>query len=97
MMTMENVYLGYAILILITVAGGMVGVIRNPTRADKMLAALLMGTAGVALLILLAVAFETPAFVDVALVFALLALVVTVAFVKTAWSASSEKDHHNGS
>lgn len=94
---MEPIYLSFALLILLTVAGGMIRVLQSPTRADKMLAALLLGTAGVAVLMLLGVALEKPAFIDVALVFALLALVVTVAFVRTAWSANPKEDRGDGS
>ncbi|MFT5188204.1 MAG: multicomponent Na+:H+ antiporter subunit F [Verrucomicrobiales bacterium] len=94
---MENVYLGFALLILLTVACGMFRALRSPTRADKILAALLLGTAGVAILLLLGVGLERPSFFDVALVFALLALVISVAFVRTAWSANMEDAQHDDS
>jgi multicomponent Na+:H+ antiporter subunit F len=50
-----------------------------------MLAAQLFGTTGVAILLLLADAMGIPALRDVALVFALLAAMASVAFVKRAW------------
>ncbi|MCG5500220.1 monovalent cation/H+ antiporter complex subunit F [Ectothiorhodospira lacustris] len=71
-----------ALFLLLTVAVGMVRVLSGPTPGDRMLAAQLFGTAGVAILLLLSLAMEQPALVDVALVFALLAAVATVAFVR---------------
>jgi multicomponent Na+:H+ antiporter subunit F len=51
-----------------------------------MLAAQLLGTAGVATLLILASVLNADALYDIALVFALLAAVTTVAFVKRTWS-----------
>lgn len=71
-----------ALFLLATIAAGMVRVLRGPTAGDRMLAAQLFGTTGVAILLILAEALGRPALVDVALVFALLAAVATVAFVR---------------
>ena len=60
-------------------------VVRGPTQADRMLAALLFGTTGVAVLLLLAEAGEAAALLDVALVFALLAAIAGAAFAERAW------------
>ncbi len=60
---------------------GMVRIIRGPTRADRMMAAQLLGTAGIAALLLRSDVTKTPAVVDVALVLALLAAFASVAFV----------------
>jgi multicomponent Na+:H+ antiporter subunit F len=73
---------GAAFFLLLTVAGGMVRVVRGPTSADRMLAVQLFGTTGVAILLVLADALEMRALRDVALVFALLAAVLAVTFVK---------------
>lgn len=78
--------LGLAFFLLLNLAAGLVRVLRGPTRADRMLAAQLFGTTSVAILLLLALALNSPALQDVALVFALLAAVTTVAFVRRAWS-----------
>ncbi len=98
---METLYSGYALLILLTVAAGMTRVWRGTSRADQMQAALLFGTAGVAILLLLAFALDRPALVDVALVFALLAVIVSAAFVRAAWEKRSHgnelKEHDGGS
>ncbi|ACL73743.1 monovalent cation/H+ antiporter complex subunit F [Thioalkalivibrio sulfidiphilus] len=79
---MSGFLLASALFLLITIAAGMVRVLRGPTDSDRMLAAQLFGTTGVAILLLLGEALAMPALVDVALVFALLAAVATVAFVR---------------
>jgi multicomponent Na+:H+ antiporter subunit F len=71
-----------AAFLLCTVLAGTVRVVRGPTPADRMLAAQLFGTTGVAVLLLLADALDARALRDVALVFALLAAVLAVTFVK---------------
>lgn len=72
-------------LVLVLMASMIVGLIRvvsGPTQSDRMLAAQLMGTIGVGILLLLAKALDRPALVDLALVFALLAAITGIAFVK---------------
>lgn len=64
-----------------TVALGMVRVFRGPTRADRMMAAQLLGTGGIAALLLRSDVTATPAVIDVALLLALLAAFATAAFV----------------
>lgn len=76
-----------ALLLLLTLTAGLWRVWRGPTPADRMLAAQLFGTTAVASLLLLAQSIGTPALRDVALVFALLAAVTVVAFVRRAWRA----------
>lgn len=71
-----------ALFLLFTVAVGMLRILRGPAPGDRMLAAQLFGTAGVAILLLLSRGLDRPALVDVALVFALLAAVAPVAFVR---------------
>ncbi len=81
---MEQVYLALAVFLLLNIAVGLIRVLRGPTAADRMLAAQLFGTTGVAVLLLLAQAQAVPALRDVALVFAALAVLAAVAFVKRA-------------
>jgi multicomponent Na+:H+ antiporter subunit F len=76
--------IGAAGFILAMVALGLIRIIRGPTETDRMMAAQLFGTGGVAALLLLAVASQTPSVVDVALVLALLAAFASVAFVGSA-------------
>lgn len=79
---MKSLAFALAVCLLLTIVAGMVRVVRGPTAADRMLAAQLFGTTGVATLLLLGFAWEAPAAIDVALVLALLAAVVGVAFVR---------------
>ena len=79
-MTAAN--LALAAFLIANLAAGIVRVVVGPGPPDRMQAALLFGTVGVAILIVLAEAMGVSALRDVALVFALLASVVTVAFVR---------------
>lgn len=82
---METLSLTLVAFLVLNIAAGLVRVLKGPTAADRMLAAQLFGTTGVAALLLLAEARGLPALRDVALVFALLAALATVAFVKRVW------------
>ena len=82
---MQILYLALALFLLLNLGAGMWRVLRGPTAADRMLAAQLFGTTAVAVLLLLAQATGNAALRDVALVFALLAAVTAVAFVRRAW------------
>ena len=67
-------------VILLSVAVGLVRVLYGPTSADRMMAAQLLGTGGIAGMLLLANATENPAVVDVALVLAVVSGFVGIAF-----------------
>ena len=72
---------------------GMVRIVRGPTRADRMMAAQLLGTGGIAALLLRSDITDTPSVIDVALVLAVLAAFASVAFVvKGAREASGEPE-----
>lgn len=64
---------------------GLLRVVRGPSALDRVLAVQLVGTTGVAVLLLLAEAGAEPSLRDVAMVFVLLAAVLSVAFVKRLW------------
>jgi multicomponent Na+:H+ antiporter subunit F len=81
----DTVFVAFAGILLATIVVGLIRVERGPSPADRMLAAQLFGTAGVAMILLLSVGLDMPALRDVALVFALLAAMTAVAFVKRAW------------
>ncbi|MDO9635932.1 MAG: monovalent cation/H+ antiporter complex subunit F [Thiobacillus sp.] len=81
-----------AIFLLLNLIVALVRVARGPTPADRLLAALLFGTTGVAILLLLADAMRQPALVDVALVFALLAAISGAAFARRAWREEAPDD-----
>lgn len=87
---MPDFLLGAAGFVLATVALGLVRVVRGPADADRMMAAALLGTGGVAALLLVAVATGVPAVVDVALTLALVAALASAAFVVTAPGAGRE-------
>lgn len=75
-------------LLLLTLLVGLIRVWRGPTPADRMLAAQLFGSTGVATLLILAESQAQPALRDVALVLVTLASLGTVGFVSRAWTGS---------
>ena len=81
---MANFLFGAAGFVLAMVALGLFRILLGPAEADRMMAAQLLGTGGVAVLLLLAVATATPSIVDVALMLALLAAFASVAFILSA-------------
>jgi multicomponent Na+:H+ antiporter subunit F len=87
---MRILCLSLALFALMNLAAGMWRILRGPTAADRVLAAQLFGTTAVAVLLLLAQAYGTPALRDVGLVFALLAAVTATAFVRRTWREEEE-------
>jgi multicomponent Na+:H+ antiporter subunit F len=81
---MADFLLGAAGFVLAMVALALVRILRGPADADRIMAAQLLGTGGIAALLLLAQATSVPAATDVGLILALLAAFVSVAFVKEA-------------
>lgn len=79
---MTDVYLGIAAFLLLNLLVGLARIYRGPSPADRLLAAQLFGTNTVAVLLLLAEAQALAALRDVALLFALLAVMLSVAFVR---------------
>ena len=73
------------IVTVLSLAGGVVRVVRGPTLADRLLAAQLFGSCGVALLLLLSEEMKMPALIDAALVLTLLAGVVSFTFARVVW------------
>jgi len=68
--------------ILAMLALGLVRVLRGPNDADRMMAVQLIGTGGIAALLLLGAVTGATAAVDVALTIALLATFASIAMVK---------------
>ena len=68
-------------LLLLTLLLGLVRALRGPSLQDRLLAVQLLGTGGVAFLLLAALT-TAPALVDVALLLALLAVVAAVALTR---------------
>ena len=80
---MPEFLLGACIFILALVALGLVLVLRGSGDPDRMMAAQLLGTGGIAAVLLLGAATGEDAAVDVALTLALLAAFASFAFVKS--------------
>jgi len=93
---MTSFLFGAAGFVLTTVALGLVVVLRRPAEVDHMMAAQLLGTGGVAILVLLAAATEASPLVDVALLLALFAAFAAVAFVRRASGQESERATSGG-
>lgn len=73
--------------ILAMLALGLVSILRGPGDADRMMAAQLIGTGGIATLLLLGTVANLTAAIDVALTLALLATFASIAFVKKGLSS----------
>jgi multicomponent Na+:H+ antiporter subunit F len=78
---MTGFLLGAGVFILLTVLLGLLRVLRGPGDTERVMAAQLLGTGGVAALLLLGSAVDLTAATDLALVLVLLAAFVAVAFV----------------
>lgn len=79
---MTGLEMPLAVFLLANLLAALIRALRGPTAADRMLAALLFGTTGVGVLLLLAHAGGGMALLDVALVLALLAAIVGAAFAR---------------
>jgi len=86
---MADFLLGAAGFVLVMMALGLFRIFRGPSEADRMMAVQLLGTGGVAVLLLLGAAVDVPAIVDVALMLALLAAFAAMAFVTSAPGSQS--------
>ena len=80
---MTEFLLATAGAILFTVAVGLVRILSGPGDADRLMAAQLIGTGGIASLLLIAVATGAQGVEDVALGLALLAAFASAAFVNS--------------
>lgn len=78
---MEPLLPAAMLFLLLNLGAGLLRVRRGPTASDRMLAAQLFGSTTVAILLLLAQWQGQPALRDVALLFVLLATILSVAFV----------------
>jgi len=87
---MTSFLFGVAGFVLTMMGLGLVVILRRPAEVDHMMAAQLLGTGGVATLLLLASATETPPIADVALLLALFAAFAAVAFVRSASDQESD-------
>src|SRR5262245_18351167 len=79
---MDEFLLVASAFVLTMVGISLVPILRGPGDAERMMAAQLVGSAGIAGLLLAGTALGTPATADVALMVALLATFSAIAFVK---------------
>jgi multicomponent Na+:H+ antiporter subunit F len=95
---MSTITLAVALFLLANLVVALLAAARGPTPADRMLMALLLGTTGTAIVVLLAgngqalASGSASAMVDVALVLALLAAIGGVAFARRAWHDTEKTD-----
>ncbi|WP_211364236.1 monovalent cation/H+ antiporter complex subunit F [Propionivibrio limicola] len=75
-----------ALFLLVNLVIALLRAARGPTVADRMLMALLFGSTGVGILVLLSAHGGTP-LIDVALTLALLAAISGIAFARRAWQS----------
>ena len=87
---MNDALLVTAGFILLTVAAGLVRVLRGPGDFDRMMAVQLLGTGGIASLLLIASATTVAGVEDAALGLALLAAFAAIAFVNSAGADGPE-------
>ncbi len=90
---MSWIHILFALILLPAIAVGMIRILRGPTAADRMMTAQLFGTCGVAILLLLSAGMSNPVLIDIALVFALLAALATLTFIRRTWQASGKRKH----
>lgn len=86
---MTELLLVAAVLVLLTVALGLIRILRDEGNAKRMMAVQLLATGGVAALLLFGTASGTEGAVDVALTLSLLAAFAAIAFVKKGGTAET--------
>jgi multicomponent Na+:H+ antiporter subunit F len=71
-----------ASFVLAMVASGLIVILQRPGSVDRLMAVQLLGTGGVAVLLILAIATEVASIVDVAMMMALFAAFAAVVLVR---------------
>lgn len=85
---MTALYLAAAAFILVMIGLALSRILRSSGAADRLMAAQIIGSGGVAVLLLLSAAMDLPAIADVALMLGILAVFATVGFVN--WGAGHD-------
>ena len=93
---MSTVLPALLLFLLANLAAGLWRVYRGPTAADRMLSALLFGATTVAALLLLAEWQQAPALRIVALIFVMLAAVISIAYVAISQGLGGSLDDDHG-
>ncbi|AOW80208.1 monovalent cation/H+ antiporter subunit F [Halodesulfurarchaeum formicicum] len=81
-LTLDTALLGAAVAIVLFAVALLYRVARGPTMEDRVIAINGVGTSTVVVLALLAAALDRPAFLDIAIVYALLNFLASVAISK---------------
>ena len=89
---MTGLEMPLALFLLANLIIALLAAARGPTAADRMLIALLFGTTGVGIVVLLAFAEKTHEVIDVALTLALLAAITGIAFAQRSWRDGKSHD-----
>ncbi len=85
---MTLVYTVAATVLFLTILAGLFRVVYGPDPADRMAAAQLIGTTGIALALLIGAAEDVDGAIDVAILLALLAALTVTAFTRLALAES---------
>ncbi len=88
---MSWIHILFALILLPAIPVGIFRILKGSTAADGMMTAQLFGTCGVGILLLLSKGMSTPVLIDIALVFALLAALATLTFIRRTWQGSANK------
>ena len=92
---MDELLLAASALVVAATALGLLRILRGPGSADRMMAAQLVESGGIASLLLLGEATGVPGVADAALTLALLATFASIAFAREA-AGSSHAPRKNG-
>lgn len=90
---MTELWWASALVLLLTIAAGLFYVTTRRGGADSLLATLLFGTTGVALVLVMGRALGLARTVDIALVLSLLAAVLGVTFVLRGWPENGSDEN----
>jgi len=93
---MAEFLLAAAAFVVLMVALGLLRVLRGPGAADRMMATQLLGTGGIAAVLLIGAATGEGAAIDIALTLALLAAFASFAFVKAQTDTSRSVSSPDG-
>jgi multicomponent Na+:H+ antiporter subunit F len=88
---MPEFLIAAAAFVLAMVALGLVRILRGPTDTDRLMAAELLGSGGIAALLLIAAATGVSAVTDMAVLLALLAVFATVFFTQAIKNGALKK------
>lgn len=87
---MNDVFLAFSVIQLALLLGGLIVLFRRRQRVDQIMATQLLATLCVGLFLTLGEAVGRTELVDVALTLTLLAVITTLAFVRTTWRGKEQ-------